>query len=127
MRVCPNYKQDKICLYSNDYNGICSLAIAHNWLKDKTASPSPLSRTGQHRGCCNKQGMYFRSCFPKQGQDFKHSAARLYPNIAQATRSPDVSLGQVHVPDIQIRCFLCAHKTYLISPTTSGGSYRLIT
>ena len=78
----------------------------------------------------NNEGVVLnRACilevvFPKQGQDFKHSAARLYPNIAQATRSPDVSLAHVHVPDIQIPCFLYAHKTYLISPTTSGGTLK---
>ena len=35
MRVCPNYKQDEICFYSNDYNvNLFSwLAIANNWLK----------------------------------------------------------------------------------------------
>ena len=42
-------------------------------------------------GCCPTQGRIFRVFFPKQGQDFKPSAAPLCPNMGQIPLPPAVN------------------------------------
>ena len=41
--VCPNYKQDEICLYSNYTKVMTMTLIANKWLENKTASICLLS------------------------------------------------------------------------------------